>query len=457
MILSLIVKPVWLLMENLVQDKIGHESYGLFAGLFSLCFLFSAFSDLGINYYVTKKLAVEPDKIKEIFSNVFSIKLFLLVLYPLLMVGMGGGLGYGEIELYFLVILSFTLALTQLLQFFRANFQASQFFVIDSIASVFDKVFLILIVLALLYFGVTLESFIIGRLIAIAFTIILFYLITLKLYGWIKPKVELQLINGILKFSLPFAIVAVLYSINERVDQVMLLEMSGEKATGLYAGAYRWYDAFMMYIWTIMPIFFAKFSYNSNDDEEKQKIFNFGIVISVIPLFFVGGFLFFYAEKLFFLFDNSTLDEITVMSNTLKILFVAAILHGFFAILGTLLNTSGYEKVVSFYLAGSIILNVILNYIFIPYYGISAAAWATVVSTFFMGLSYILLIHKNLPQKIPYTILAKLIVVFIGFMLAFYLLTFTSLSWVVQTIIAGVVLLIISYFMNLIKWKNIAV
>ncbi|MBX9852515.1 MAG: polysaccharide biosynthesis C-terminal domain-containing protein [Cytophagaceae bacterium] len=450
-VLNLLVKPLWLLTDFKVQDRISHEEYGIYAALFSLGFLFVNISDLGINVFAAKKLASDKTGLNTFFSNTFAVKLCLCILYPLMMVGVGFLLGYRGDKIYYLLILSFAQALLQTIYFFRSNFQANQHFATDAFASVADKVFLIIVVVFLLSREITLSSFIYSVLLSSAITFFIFYIVILKNYGWIKPAIDFPYLKGVLKLSLPFALIGILYAVNERVDMVMLERLggvNGQKYAGLYAGAYRWLDAFMMYLWTVLPIFFAKFAHHHKNPSEQRKLIETGKILCAIPMIFVGVFIFFYGEKLFWLFENSSSEEIATMTQILKVLFISAIFQGMFAVYGTYLNATGHEKQVSKMVMVSILINIILNFIFIPQYGPIASAFATLFSSIFISILYIVYISKRKIIAIPGATTIKLSVTILILLLVFYTLNLLPMAWYVNTIIAGIFLLIFTYMVN---------
>ena len=367
-------------------------------------------------------------------------------------------MGYGEREIYFLAVLCFAQAIVQLIFFFRANFQASQHFMIDSTASVMDKFILILLVVIMLSRTITLDLFIYARLASLLVTVVIFYIVSLKLFDYIAPKLEPEKLKYLITQSIPFAIMNILYSLNEKVDSIIIdylsrgsLDIAKHSDAGLYAAAYRFLDASMMYVWTVLPIFFAKFAYNQKNTKEKQRLLNFGQVIVSIPMVFLAVFVYFYGEKLFFQQKNSTPEQIITMTNVLRILFFSAALHGMFAIYSTLLTSTGYEKKVSKMIVGSILINIAGNFVFIPIFGPIASAWVTVASTIFLSFMYVYYTQRNLEVKVPYTIILRLFIVFIAFGGVFYLLTLTTLQWYLVTMLAGAFLLIFSFISGLLN------
>lgn len=444
-------------MNNVVQDKVGHTEFGLYLALYAFGFLFLALSDMGINQYSTKTLAAQPPLLKKMFPSMFSLKVVLSMVYPFFMVGAGWLVGYEGRELYFLFILCLVHGILQINFFFRANFQAFQKFRFDAFASVLDRLLMLGIVCALLFTKIDLESYIWAYLASAGVTMIVLYIFMLRIFGFIRPRWDVAAMRQLLKMSFPFAVITVLYSINDKVDQVMLERLlgdAGKHETGLYGGAYRWVDTVMMYLWTVLPIFFAKFAFHVREKGELSKLLAFGQPIAALPMLFAGVFGIIYGDKLLFLFKNSSPEELATMAMCLKILFISVLVNGLFAIYSTLLTSTGHERFVSWMIGGSILVNVGLNAIFIPYYGAIAAAYTTLLSFSLLSVSYIWYIQFKLDVKIPYTILGKLLLVGSLFGFAFWGISMTSLPWWLVSGVSGLILLGLSYFAGLFSLKN---
>jgi len=449
--LNLLVKPAWLFTDLTVQDRISHENYGIYAATFSLSFLFINFADFGVNIYVTRKLSSHKESIEDLFSNALTFKLLACFVYPLLICGIGYLIGYRGEFLYYLLILGLVQALFQLVLFFRGFLQSQQAFRLDAIASVLDKVILFGIVLVLLFTGITLNGFIYATLSSAIITVLLLYLTTVRIQGWIKPTMKTKEIKAILVKSFPFAMIGLLYAVNDRIDMVMIERLGGGQGrenAGLYAACYRWLDAFMMYLWTVLPIFFAKFAAHSQEPDEQQKVFNLGQLISFIPMLFIGVVFLFYGDKFFWMFNHSTKEELTTMTTIVKVLFVGTIIQGAFAIYGTYLNATGHEQKVSYMIILTLLLNVLLNWLFIPSYGPLAAAYATLASSSAISLLYLIHVIRRTPLKVPFKLLMHLLVIGLVFMLVFYLLSLSSLKWYIVSGIAGAFLVLLTYFTN---------
>lgn len=429
------------MLENNVQNKIGHTAFGTFAALFSFTFMFSSFTDLGIYHYFTKQTAADPLFMRAHLPVILPFKTLVSLVFPFLMVAVGWGIGYQTQELYYLTLIGFIFTLTQFTQFLRGVFQAHQYFNLDSVISVLERLLLIFIIVALLYYGFTLELFVYARLASVLLAFVILYIVFRRTFGDFPAKWNTTQLVQIVKASFPFAIINLVYGINEKIDMVMLERLASSEEAGIYAGAYRWVDAVMMYTWTVLPIFFAKFAAHQQEPQEQKKLLHFGHIIVSVPLIFISVFVFFYGEKLFWQFSNSSEGELNVMRMNLQILFANVLVHGFFAVYSTILTASNWEKTVSKLVAASIVVNVTLNFIFIPVYGSLAASLNTLLSAILVSGGYLVLLRPKLHIAVPVALVFKLILTTLGLVAIFYLLSLFSGIWWLNTILAGLMLL----------------
>jgi O-antigen/teichoic acid export membrane protein len=456
-VLNLLIKTAWILANNVVQDRVGHTDFGLYLALYAFGFLFLAASDMGINQYTTVTLAAQPTLLRKLFPSLLSLKLFFSALYPVMMVGAGWLLGYRGQELYFLLLLSAVHGALQINAFFRANFQAFQQFRIDAFASVLDRAIMLGIVVVLLLTRISVEAYIYAYLASAVVTMVLLYLALSRVHGRMRPGGTWSEYRELLRASLPFAIITVLYSVNDKIDQVMLERIiggdAGKHETGLYGGAYRWVDTVMMYLWTVLPIFFAKFAHHRDDVPTLRKLLVFGQPIAALPMIFAGVFVLFYGDKLLFLFDRSTPAELATMTLSMKILFIAVLVNGLFAIYSTLLTSTGHEGFVGRMIAVSIVMNVTLNAFLIPQHGAIACAWATVASFSLLSLSYLWYLRFRLGMDLPWLLLGKLIAVGLAFAAAFWSLDASGLPWWAVSALAAAVLAGLTFAARLLKLR----
>ena len=412
--LNLLVKPGWVLLENVVQDRLGHATFGLIAACSALAVVVATFADLGLTQFTVQRLAAEPRFANRQFATLFPLRGLLTLASLAALLGLGWGLGYQGSQLGLLAAVGAGLLLTQYGQFLRAPVQARQHFNTDALLSVLEKLLALGLVAGLLVGGqLGLGTYIGARLVAAGFTAVLFLGLLRRLFGqlphrWPRRRRAGKLLRG----SLPFAFIALLYGINERVDMVLLERLSSAREAGYYAGAYRWLDAAMMYAWTVLPLFFARFAHAAARPRELRQLLWVGQRVVAVPLLLVVAFVLFRGEVLFWQFGRSTGPEVAHMALCLKILFLNVLVNAFFAIYSTLLTGTRHQQPVSWLVALSIGLNLSLNLLLLPRYGAVAAALNTLLSGVLVSGGYVWLVARRMGVPVPWHLLARLALAF---------------------------------------------
>ena len=182
------IKPIWVLIENEVQNEIGHQAYGTYSSLFALVLIFSVLADWGINTYSTQEIAQDKSKYAKIYNSLFIVRILILIIYPFFMIGIGWVFGYEYENLKLLGVIALSQTFVYFLMFFRSKFQAFQHFKTDGFMSVLERIILIIIVVLLLNKGLDLKLFVQARLIALIISVIISFSLVTKLYGWVKLK-----------------------------------------------------------------------------------------------------------------------------------------------------------------------------------------------------------------------------------------------------------------------------
>ena len=428
-----------MVVESLVQDRLGHATFGVVTALTSLTMILAVLSDLGLTHFSVQRLAAEPGFMADAFPVVLPLRGGLNAVALGLMLAVGGLLGYRGSQLLVLAAVGTGLLLAQYAQFLRGTLQASQRFNTDAVLSVLEKALLLGLVLLFLPGGLTLERYLGARLAAAACTVVVLYGLMRKLFGRVRYRFSWPRARGLLRQSLPFALITVLYGINERVDMVMLERMASPQEAGYYAAAYRWVDAVMMYAWTVLPLFFVRFAAMQQQRAEQQELFWFGQRVVAVPLLLLVAFGWFNAERLFWQLTHSSPAEIARMAWCVRILFGNVLVHALFALYASLLNSTGHVRAVSRLVVVSIVLNVTLNVLLLPRFGAVAAAWNTLACAALVSGGYVGLVART-GVAVPWATLGRLLATLGALCAAWYgLRRFAGLPWVLETAVAGVI------------------
>ena len=214
-LLNLLVKPGWVVVENLVQNQVGHASYGLFAALLNLALILAVVADLGLAQHTTKRIAHAPDYLTQYFPTVLPLKTMLSGLFLVVTVAVGALLGYRGHTLTLLALVGGMVVLTQFTGFLRGALQGYQRFNTDAVLSVLDKGLSMLLVLSALGVGITLalDGYVLIRVAGALFTFVVLYALLTRLYGRVRYRPQWGHTRLVLRESLPLAFIALLYGL----------------------------------------------------------------------------------------------------------------------------------------------------------------------------------------------------------------------------------------------------
>jgi O-antigen/teichoic acid export membrane protein len=276
-------------------------------------------------------------------------------------------------------------------------------FRLDGLVSIADKTLLMALVGALFVWGLTLERYAWATVLSAVFTLGLATLFVGRSVGRTAPQFAQDGIRSLLWRSFPFAMVIVLFSIHDRANQVLLERMASPHELGLYSAAYRWFAAVQMYLWTILPVFYAKFAAAEHQPQsERQSLFQTGWLLTALPMAWVAAAFWFDGHRLFFLLGASTPTEIIAITHQLRILALALLALGGFNVFSTWLTATGLERAASSGLAVAIGVNLAVTALLVPIMGGAGAAWALVASYATQALAYVWVLHRKASIQVPW-------------------------------------------------------
>ena len=378
-------------------------TYGTGQHQFVLSFvsIFGIIIDFGVQQYIIKKMSEEPDRQKEYFHNFLVIETVLVcivyaalatvaylsnfepVVFKAILVA---GIGTASIGLTypFLAVMSANADLKKvaLINFLNSLINAGFIFT----AIIFDK-YIVFLVSGQLVFGLT------------AFT--LYYQFVKKHIG--QPQIfsafkffKWEIVKPILYASLPFALLVGFSTIYNRIDTVLIYKFLGPDQTGLYSSAYRLFDLIGFFpavvSFSLYPIFAGLMARNSIIEVRSviEKYFRFMVAIA-LPVG-VGGSLL-ALQIISVLAGNKFISAapilaILVWAPTFLIIYVVA----------NSLVISQLTKFAVIITSLNMVFNVTANLIFLPIYGIKAAAIITVISEGIQAIFYIYFVQTKITR-----------------------------------------------------------
>ncbi len=456
--LNVLVKPFWIFGIDLaVQNRVGATEYGLYAAIFSFSIIFNMLLDFGLTHYNNRTIAQSPEKVAQNFSKLTSLKLFLGLLYFAVSIGIGSFLGYTHQAFWLLLTLSSCQFLASMLLFLRSHLAGLHLFKSDAFLSVLDKILVIALCALLLFTSVlnrdfTVLDFALAQLISFVLAVVVgFVMVWQKAQGF-KFQFSVSEFFVTLKKSAPYALLILLMALYIRVDSVMLEQISGAFYTGVYAQAYRLLDVVnqLGYLFAVLllPMFSGMFARNENVKPLTQL--SFGLIYSGAMAIACASF--FVAEPFLDLLYTS---HARLSASVFKWLMVSSLFFGSTYVFGTLLTARGNLKQLNMVALAGFLVNVVLNFILIPEYQAEGAAIATVITQFTTALAQLLVSFKLLQFNFGRRYWLQWLGFTICSLLASWVLSLTSLPWVLFGILCMLVILLLALLFNMINTASL--
>lgn len=378
--INLLVKPFWLLgIDRQVQIVTG-DYYGLYNSLLGLSLTFNILLDFGITNYNNRNIARYNHLLPKHMGNIIGLKFILAIVYAVIVFGWGAIAGYNNVEFHILLFLVINQFLLQFILYLRSNIQALHLFTIDSLVSVLDRIFMIVLCGLLLYTNLSkgvfkIEWFVYIQTISYILSALIIFLIVLRKAGKIKIRINRNFSLVFLKKTYPYGILVLLMAFYNRFDVVLIKELLpseiANRQSGLYAHGFRLLDAVSMFgvlfAGMLLPIFSKMIKLKQNIGEMVNFAFTLIIFISLTTAFSS----FYYQNEIMQWMKYDFINESAPIFATLMFCFIPITTTYIF---GTLLTANGSIKELNIMAAVGMVLNVTLNILLIPKYQAQGAA-----------------------------------------------------------------------------------
>lgn len=367
-----------------VARYLGPDNLGILSFSIVIIAILSSFIRIGLNNVVYKEFSTNNNNQYEILGTaaflifmayLFSIVIFLIILYL-------GVLSYNNELLIVSIILvgQILLPFDLLNQFFMSKVESRKVAISGMISiSIFSlmRVFLILYEAELYWFAISIVIELLSKYATLIFYYIFNYDIKKLSFSKIKAK-------KMLKASWPFIVIGLGTTVYTKIDVVMINQMVGNEAAGLYSIAMRLSDLYLFIPMTISGVLFVAISkaHQKSDILVKKRmtaLYSFYYIIALIISFLM----FLFSEILVItLFGDSFSESVPILKIyiwSIVFIFLQSAQNQYYIVLGL------QHLTMSRVLQGAVV-NVVLNYLLIHYLGAIGAAYSTVISYFYVAI-----------------------------------------------------------------------
>lgn len=458
--LNLLIKPFWIFgIDRTVQNTVGAENYGLYFSLLSFSLLFNILLDMGITNFNNRSIAQDNSILPEYLSAIMPLRLILGIIYAIICITAGLLVGYSKHQFILLLFLILNNFLLSMILYLRSNISGLHLFRTDSFLSVLDRVLMIIFCGMALWSNITRSAFTVERFIHIQtisylFTALITLGIVIKNSGKIILFTKSDRLKEILIRSFPFALLALLMSLFNRIDSVMIERLlpDGKEQTGIYAQSFRILDAVSMFALLFAGLLLPIFSKMIKQKKPIGQLLELSSSLLLIPAFTLVIISLFYGREIISLLYN---EHTGISSEIFPRLIFSFIFISASYIFGTLLTANGSLNQLNILASMTVLLNIFLNYILIPELKAEGAVYANIITQAFFATGQILLSLRIFNLVPDISILLKYIC-FIALLFCFgILLRRSEVPWYMGSLIIIILALPAVWIFRILTLKEI--
>ena len=361
-----------------VARYLGPEQFGLFSYVLAYTAIFGGIAKLGLDGILVRELVNHPEKRDTYLGTAFWLKIFGALSVMAIMAAIVPLASNDNQTNLFIFIITAGLVF-QSFEVVEFYFQSQVLAKIVSICKVIQlalssiiKITLVLNEAELLWF-VLVTAFD-----ALSLAVSFYIAYQLRKNPSFYKHFDLNIAKQLLKDSWPLIFSSIVVMIYMRIDQIMIKEMLGEYEVGIYSAAVRLSEAFyfipMLISASLFPaILNAKKQSEDLYKQRLQRLYTFMVWMAIaiaLPMTFLSDWL------IFLLFGQAYQEAGQVL-----IIHIWAAIFVFLGVAsGKWFITENLQRFTLINTSVGAILNMGLNMIFIPKFGVVGAAYATVIS-----------------------------------------------------------------------------
>lgn len=409
MISQLIASVLGFIWTILIARYLGVENYGILGFATSTVGLISVALDLGITSYSVRQIATDYDFASKYLNNIFPLKSFLAIstfalLFIILIL-----LKFDETTVTITLLFMINSIFQNFTGTLNGSFQAFEKMKYQGIGNTLATGLLFIFILITIYtnwglLGIT-GAYILANMLGF-----IYEYFSLNRYI-LKPKFEFDktFCKQLLISSLPFAVTGMLYTVYYSIDVVMLSQISGNYATGIYNATYRLISVLTLFYGIYSSVIYPVMSkYFKNDKRLLVITYEKSIKYLMLVMIPLSVATMFYSLDIIQLIYGNQYDA---ASSALSILIWTVCLLFVNGAGNSLLTASHKEVTITKIYSMAAVFNIALNFILIPYLSFIGAAITTVLSDILIFIIQKYVIHKigQKPAKRLYYDIGKII------------------------------------------------
>ena len=272
LISQIIISICGFIWTILMARYLGVEDYGIFGFAVSLTGILCILFDLGIGIHSVRHIATNYESAPKYLGNaiplkgVFSICGFIIIFFVLII------MKCNEVTIIVTLLFAIEQIIKKFVELMNATFQAFEEGKYQGILDTLMNILLFIFIMIAIYCDLGLYGIAFAYIISNILALIYGYYILNKYIT--KPNYEFDrtFCKNITIAAIPFAATAILSSIYYSIDMIMLTNMVGNYATGIYNATYKLISVLTLFYGVYTAVIFPVMSKFFKNDEKMLLI-----------------------------------------------------------------------------------------------------------------------------------------------------------------------------------------
>ncbi|MDO8626336.1 MAG: flippase [Candidatus Magasanikbacteria bacterium] len=401
---SVLQKAISFVYFTIVARIIGVENTGQYFFALAFASVFAVVADFGMGPILTREMARTPERSERYVNNLLLSKLLFGAVAFIFIIGFANLLNYGSALKLLIYMAGVTMFFDNLQTVFYSTFRAHKNLKVEAVGLVVSQF------LTLCFGTVALLSraplvYLIASYTAASLIMVCYgaYMVKTRLHLKLNFEFDWSILRFFLKYSWAFAAAAILSRLYAYTDSIFISKILPPAHLGWWSVPYK-----IAFAWQFIPVAVATslypvFSRHFKDVEKIRETFIKAWRYLFMVVFPLALGIIAVARPLVLKLYGAEFEPSIIVLQVLML----SLIFGFLSFIsGAVLNASNRQNTQTVLMGVALIVNVILNLLLLPRYGLVGAAWAALATNIILTVAGFMMCDRFL--KFSYLAIFKL-------------------------------------------------
>jgi len=366
-----------LLTTILLTGYLGKEGYGDYIYVMTLAILFGSLADWGTLTIGVREVSKAKENQGQLLGNIFILRLLLSLLSIICLLVISFFLPLSKFIRIASPIILLVAAKASFNLIFQSQLKMQKAALSDIVASFLTFVFSWFVIRQGLGLGPLIWAIIWASLIALVVAAIL-ALKTAKFNFTFDRKITGRIISE----SLPMGAILLMFTVDNKIDTVMLGNLKGSAAVGIYGLSSRVYDVLILGAAFLMNAMLPILSQMSGrkENQKLKAVFQKTFAVLLLAGLSLLIFIYLFSPLMIKVLTQKNFSNFFDSIGVLKIMGISLLIAYFNHLTGYTIVALGKQRTYFWIALGSLIFNILANWVMISRFSYWGASWVTVLT-----------------------------------------------------------------------------